>query len=87
MAEVLNIIKYLCAAAAGAITGFSTFYVYSSVYSSKPSPLRRPLRILITGAAGELNFDVDICSERKGLCICLNGLDPSSRDAGSATTC
>ncbi|KAK9908856.1 hypothetical protein WJX75_003846 [Coccomyxa subellipsoidea] len=56
MAEVLNIIKYLCAAAAGAITGFSTFYVYSSVYSSKPSPLRRPLRILITGAAGQIGY-------------------------------
>ncbi|EIE25584.1 malate dehydrogenase [Coccomyxa subellipsoidea C-169] len=56
MAEVFSIIKYLCAAAAGAITAFSTVYVYSSVYSAQPSPLRTPLRILITGAAGQIGY-------------------------------
>ncbi|CAL8460860.1 g391 [Coccomyxa elongata] len=56
MAEVINIIKYLCAAAAGAVTALSTVYFYSSVYSSKSPPLRTPLRILITGAAGQIGY-------------------------------
>lgn len=54
MAEVISIIKYFCAAAAGAVTALGSMYFYSSVYSCKPL-MRRPMRILITGAAGNVS--------------------------------
>ena len=57
MAEVLSIIKYICTAAAGAVTGLGWLYLYNSVYSSQPPRLTRPLRVLITAAGGGVHQD------------------------------